>query len=176
MSDTRRRRSLVVRALRGLGIALAAVVAVAFATGVVARFSDGPIGPFPGGPLVAGELVAAAPADWSFAAPLREIELEVNPEAPRSRTTWVAVVDGDLYVPCGFPAAKRWPHEALRDGRVVVRIQGRRYERQAVRENDPARLGRLGTEVQRKYGAGDAEAAVAGEKVWFFRLDPRPPA
>src|SRR5262249_27986077 len=95
---------------------------------------------------------------------------------PHSRTTWVAVVDGDLYVPCGFPAAKRWPHEALRDGRVVVRIEGRRYQRQAVRETDPARLRRLGAEVERKYGAGNEEAAVAGEEVWFFRLDPRPSA
>ena len=35
---------------------------------------------------------------------------------------------------------------------------------------------RLGAEIQRKYDAGDAETAVRGEKVWFFRMDPRAPA
>jgi len=161
---------------RRIGIGLGAVAALAFGVAVVARFSDGPIGPFPGGRLAAGERVAAPPADWSFAAEMRTIELEANPEAPRSRTTWVAVVDGVLYVPCGLPDLKTWPHEVLHDGRVVLRIDGRRYERQAVRETDPARLRRLGAEVLRKYGAGDAETAVAGEKVWFFRMDPRPAA
>ena len=161
---------------RWIAIGLVGLVGLGLCVAVAARLSDGPIGPFPGGRLVAGELVTAEPADWSFAAEARSIELELLAGTPRSRTTWVAVVDGLLYVPCGFPAWKTWPHEALRDGRAVLRIDGRRYERQAVRETDPARVRRLGAEVQRKYAAGDAEAAVAGEKVWFFRMDPRPAA
>lgn len=164
------------RVLRWFGLGAAALVAVACLVAVAARFSDGPIGPFPGGPLVAGELVRDPAPDWSFARDTGSIELEVNPESPRSRTVWLAVVGGVLYVPCGFPETKTWPHQALRDGRVVLRIDGRRYERQAVRETDSELLRRLGAEVARKYGVGDEEAAVAGEDVWFFRIDPRSPA
>jgi len=164
------------RVLRWLGLGVAALVASACLVAVAARFSDGPIGPFPGGPLVAGELVRDAAPDWSFATDMGSIELEVDPESPLSRTVWLAVVGGVLYVPCGFPETKTWPHQALRDARVVLRIDGRRYERQAVRESDPARLRLLGAEVARKYGVGDEAAAVAGEDVWFFRMDPRPAA
>lgn len=164
------------RALRWFGLGAAALVLAGCLVALAARFSDGPLGPFPGGPLVAGELVREPAPDWSFARDLVSIELEVNPEHPRSRTVWLAVVDGALYVPCGFPNAKTWPHEALRDGRVVLRIDGRRYPRLALRETDPERLRRLGAEVARKYGVGDAESAVAGRDVWFFRMDPRPAA
>ena len=164
------------RVLRWLGLGVAALVASACLVAVAARFPDGPIGPFPGGPLVAGEIARDPAPDWSFARDMVSIELEVNTESPRSRTVWLAVVDGVLYVPCGFPETKTWPRQALRDGRVVLRIDGRRYERQAARETDPERLRRLGAEVARKYGVGDEEAAVAGRDVWFFRMDPRPPA
>jgi hypothetical protein len=164
------------RWLRWLGLGAGALVAVACLVAVAARFSDGPIGAFPGGPLAAGELVREPVSDWSFAKDIGSIELEVNSQSPRSRTVWLAVVDGVLYVPCGFPESKTWPHQALRDGRVVLRIDGRRYERQALREADPERLRRLGAELARKYGVGDEEAAVAGRDVWFFRMDPRSPA
>ncbi len=161
---------------RWLALGTGALVAAACLVAVAARFSDGPIGPFPGGPLVAGELVGEAVPDWSFAKHTGSIELEVDPQSPRSRTVWLAVVGGVLYVPCGFPESKSWPHQALRDGRVVLRIDGRRYERQALRESDPELLRLLGAELARKYGVGDAEAAVAGRDVWFFRMDPRSPA
>jgi hypothetical protein len=162
--------------LRWLGLGVGALVALVCLVAVAARFSDGPIGPFPGGPLVAGELVHEAVPDWTFAKDIGSIELEVDPQSPLSRTVWLAVVGGALYVPCGFPENKTWPHQALRDGRVVLRIDGRRYERQALHESDPERLRLLGAEVARKYGVGDEEAAVAGRDVWFFRMDPRPPA
>lgn len=164
------------RVLRWLGLGAAALVVATCLVAVAARWADGPLGPFPGGPLVAGELVREPAPDWSFAKDLASIELEVSRARPRSRTVWLAVVDGVLYVPCGLPSTKTWPHEALRDGRVVLRIDGRRYERQALREADPERLRRLGDEVARKYGVGDAEAALAGRDVWFFRMDPRPAA
>ena len=164
------------RVLRWLGLGAAALILAGCLVALAARFSDGPIGPFPGGPLAAGELVGEPVADWSFAKDLASIELEANPAKPRSRTAWLAVVDGRLYVPCGFPESKAWPHQVLRDGRVVLRIDGRRYPFRALRETDPERLRRLGAEVARKYGVGDEEAAVAGRDVWFFRMDPRPAA
>ncbi len=159
------------RILRGLGIALVALVAVLVGIGVVARFSDGPIGPFPGGPLRAGSLVSEPDVDWSFvdweSRPGRIVELQLV-EPPSSRTTGILVHEGQLYVSAdlGFiwrrlpgPGRgvlfviwgfKQWHEEALRDGRVVLRIDGKRYERQAVRVTDP-------------------------EAIWFFRMDPRPP-
>ncbi len=192
------------RILRWLGIALVALVAVFVAvlvgTGIVARFSDGPIGPFPGGPLRTGSLVSEPDVDWSFvdweSRPGRIVELQLV-EPPRSRTTGILVHEGQLYVSAdlGFiwrrlpgPGRgplfviwvfKQWHEEALRDGRVVLRIDGKRYERQAVRVTDPELFAVLSSLVQE----GAARAGLAlGESlppdpdaIWFFRMEPRPP-
>ena len=189
------------RILRWLGIALVALVAVLVAAligiGVVARFSDGPIGPFPGGPLSTGTLVSEPDVDWSFAHG-REIELQLV-EPPGSRTTGIMVHEAQLYVPCdlGFMwgrfsgrtrwmlhliyVFKRWHEDALRDGRVVLRIAGKRYERQAVRVTDPELLARLRLQLEemaRQWVSPEplGEAPTDGPKdIWFFRMDPRPP-
>jgi hypothetical protein len=190
------------RLLRWLGIALGALVATFVALvigiGVLARFSDGPIGPFPGGPLLAGSLVSERDVDWSF---LEEGEGTVEfqlVEPPRSRTVGTLVHEGQLYVPCDlgffwrrapFPVRgmlfvmsvfKRWHEEALRDGRVVLRTDGKRYERQAVRVTDPELFATLSSQMQ----AGAAEAFQEPaerwnlppdpDAIWFFRMDPRP--
>ncbi len=192
------------RILRWLGIALVALVAVFVAvlvgTGVVARFSDGPIGPFPGGPLRTGSLVSEPDVDWSFvdweSRPGRIIELQLV-EPPKSRTTGILVHEGQLYVSAdlGFlwrrvssPVRgvlfviflfKRWHEEALRDGRVVLRIDGKRYERQAVRVTDPEVFAALSSRVQE--GAVRAGLALGEslppdpDAIWFFRMEPRPP-
>ncbi len=192
------------RILRWLGIALVALVAVFVAvlvgTGVVARFSDGPIGPFPGGPLRTGSLVSEPDVDWSFvdweSRPGRIIELQLV-EPPKSRTTGILVYEGQLYVSAdlGFlwrrvpgPVRgvlfviflfKRWHEEALRDGRVVLRIDGKRYERQAVRVTDPEVFAALSSRVQE--GAVRAGLALGEslppdpDAIWFFRMEPRPP-
>ncbi len=161
------------RILRWLGAALGLAVALVAVTALAARLSDGPIGPFAGGPLASGEWVDEAPADWSFAAPVREIELQLL-APPRSRTTWIVVAGGRAYVPCAFPDIrlwKQWPHEALRDGRAVARIEGRRYPVTLVRESDPVLREALDRRVAEKYPIIEAEDP--GE-VWFFRLDFRP--
>lgn len=153
--------------LRVIGILILALVGVAAVVGIVARYGDGPVGPWPGGPLRSGSLAAEASPDWSFARELPTIELETLASG-RSRTTWVLVVGDNLYVPCGLPGIKRWPHALAQDPRVVLRLAGRRYERSAVRVTDPEVISELGAEAARKYKAsGDFE-------VWFFRMDPRP--
>jgi hypothetical protein len=161
------------KVLRWLVLALAAAVCVAFLVAIAARSSDGPIGPFPGGPLHGGPLVTNGDVNWSGLADVREVQLQlVTP--PRSRTTWFLVYDGRPYVPCAFPThrfLKQWPHEALRDGRVVVRVAGQRYERQAVRVTDPAEWHALASLSQAKYGHG---APSYPDGVWYFRLEPRP--
>ncbi len=158
--------------LRWLGIALAAVVGLLVAVGTVARFQDGGLGPFPGGLLRAGELIADPRVDWSFATSVREIDFQLL-EPPRSRVTWVLVHEGQLYIPCGMPnfrLLKQWPHEALRDGRSLLRIQGKRYERQAVRVEDPRLLAVLAEQLRKKYPIGEG---YDPDNLWFFRMDPR---
>ena len=190
-----------------LGVALFALVAVPVGIGVVARFSDGPIGPFPGGQLRTGTLASAPDVEWSFAngplvpafgtVPIAYVELQLV-EPPRSRTTGVFVHEGQLYVPCdlGFMWGrfsgrqrwvlhviyffKRWHEDALRDGRVVLRIAGKRYERQAVRVTDPELATTLRSRMEELAGqivapASLGEAPTDGPKdIWFFRMGPRP--
>ncbi len=186
------------RILRWLGIALVALVAALVGIGVVARFSDGPIGPFPGGPLRAGSLVSEPAVDWSFAEEIGEVELQLA-EPLSSRTTGILVHEGQLYVPCdlGFiwrrvPGPlrgmlfviwvfKRWHEEALRDGRVVLRIDGKRYERQAVRVTDPELFAALSSLMREGVAEFFQEPAERWnlppdpDAIWFFRMEPRPP-
>jgi hypothetical protein len=162
------------RLLRWVGRILLALVALGVALAGGARFHDGPLGPFPGGPLEAGELVREAVVDWRFAADVPEIELQLV-DPPRSRTTWVLVREDQLFVGCAWPGSflKQWPEQALRDGRVVLRIAGKRYERQAVRVTDPEVHAELSVIGARKYGY-EAPAEPDLDGIWYFRMDPRP--
>ena len=160
------------RVLRGIGWLLLVLAGLAVITALVARHSDGPIGPFPGGPLVAGELVNGSEPDWSFAAELPNFEIEVGAANPRSRTVWLIVDQGELFVPAGFASRKTWPSEAVADGRVVVRVAGKRYARQATRVSDPARLEALRAGLGRKYGM--TPNPDGSDDTWFFHMGPRP--
>lgn len=156
--------------VRRIGLALALAVAGIVVVAVGARFHDGPIGPFPGGAL-SGEPVDDPDLDWSFAAEFPTIELETL--APtRSRTVWLLVHDGRLYVPSGFVRAKRWPHHVLAHPEVVLRVEGRLYRRQAHRVTDRATLESLSAELERKYGVGFGGDY---ESNWVFRMDPLAP-
>jgi hypothetical protein len=160
------------RLLRALGRVLLVLALALAGAGVAARFSDGPLGPFPGGPFESGE-EAAVPEDWSGAAELREIELQLL-EPARSRTTWLVVHEGSLYVPCGFlsvPFLKQWPHQAVRDGRAVLRVEGRRYAGRLVRVEEPTLFAELSRLSSAKYGFGE-DLPPDPEQVWFFRFEP----
>jgi hypothetical protein len=151
-------------------LVLLVVVAVA-ALFVYARFHDGPIALVPGGPLVAGELVTTPVADWSFAADVDEIELQLAYEKT-SRTTWIAVKDGAAYIPCNlsFPPGKRWHFAADENGSATVRIHGRLYPVTLVRVKDDAQVAAVGEVIRAKYPVrqGQAEGGV-----WVFKLEPR---
>jgi hypothetical protein len=157
--------------LRWLVIGAATLVSIGFLVGFFARFGDGPIGPLPGGRLHDGEMVDSVGVDWSFVDGVQEIELQLlHPE--RSRTTWVVVHGGDLYVPCGYlqvPFFKHWHLDALRDGRAVVRIRGRRYPVTLVKVEDPTIYARVAQRLARKYGTPEYDPETA----WIFRLYPR---
>ncbi len=167
------------RILRWVAGAIGVVVVSLGALVLGARFGDGPIAIIPGGPLEAGELVTGAEPDFTFARDIAEMELGLV-EPPRSRTIWLEVHDKKLYVVSGYMNStvgriwKQWPAQALRDGRAVVRIDGKRYERQLVRIlDDPPVLEAIAAEVNRKYGAAlRADMAASGD-AWFFALQPR---
>jgi hypothetical protein len=140
-----------------------------------ARFGDGPIGPLPGGVLRGGDVVSAQGVDWSFADDVKEVELQLE-VPPRSRTVWIVVHGGQLYVPSAFvgiPGFEQWPREAEEDGRAVLRLKGRRYPVQAVRVRDPRIYARVEERLARKYGM-DPAALPDPDGTWIFRLDPRP--
>src|SRR5437773_61502 len=100
---------MIGRIVRSIVIILLVLVVAIGAVFVGARFHDGPLALIPGGPLQRGELVAQAPTDWSFAAGVQEIEMQLAYENT-SRTTWIVAKDGAAYIPCSlnFPPGKRW--------------------------------------------------------------------
>jgi hypothetical protein len=103
----------------------------------------------------------------------------------RSRHTWLLVREGKLYVPCGYMNSrwgrlwKQWPVDAMKDGRAVIRIDGRRYEREAIRVTDPEVFWPLAKELLRKYlPTEDQELpselpTIESTGLWFFELAPR---
>ena len=156
--------------LKWLGWGIVAIAVVALGGAFAARFADGPLGPVPGGPM-SGERVTQPVIDWGFVLDRDTVELEVNPGAPRSVTTWVVGHDGQPYIPAGFARHKTWPGQVMADGRVVLRVDGKLYARQAVRVTDAALLKALGEVLLRKYEL-DPEGNFASAETWFFRLDP----
>jgi hypothetical protein len=156
----------VVRWLVRLVVLLVVLVMLVF---VAARFHDGPLGPIPGGPLAEGPLVTEAVQDWSFAAGVDEIELQLASQAT-SRTTWILVHEGGAYVPAAveFPPGKTWHRAALADGRATLRIAGRRYPVTLTKVED----GTLVAAV-REVGASKYPDRPSGE-AWLFRVESRP--
>ncbi len=159
----------------GFGVVVLLLVALS----IVARFGDGPLAILPGGPLEAGELVRGAEPDWTFARDIMEMEFQLV-DPPLSRTIWLQVHDKKLYVVSSYMNSpigkiwKKWPAQALLDGRALIRIDGKRYERQLVRIlTDRPLLEAIGAEVSRKYGAPlTADMAKSGD-AWFFAMEPR---
>lgn len=144
---------------------LAAAVLVGGAA-VVARFLDGPIGPLPGGPLRSGTLVTEPVADWSFAADVPEIELQLDSQNV-SRTTWILVRDGEAFIPAAveFPPGKSWHRAALADGRATLRIAGKRYPVTLRRVEDET----LARAVRDEVAAQKYPQRPPGE-AWLFRV------
>jgi hypothetical protein len=133
-----------------------------------ARFHDGPLGPIPGGPLVAGDTIAGPVTDWSFAADVQEIELQLVTQS-KSRTTWLLVHDGKAYVPASteYPPGKTWHRVALQDGRAIVRIRGKRYPVMLTKVDDPAVTSAVRDVAAKKY------PMRPGGDAWLFAMTPR---
>ena len=178
------------RFVRWIGVALAVCILGLAAVATLARFSDGPIGPLPiallpGGPLRGGERITGPEPDWSFARDIMLMEFQLV-DPPRSRNIWLLVHEGKLYVASGYMNSwwgrlwKQWPIEAMKDGDAVIRIAGKRYEREARRIVEPELFWSLIREARRKYALGEEEEALPSELppvessgVWLFELAPR---
>jgi hypothetical protein len=168
------------RVLRVFGAALGLVALGLVGLLVGARFADGPLAIVAGGPFRTGELVTGAEPDWSFVRDTSEVELQLL-EPARSRTTWIVVHEGRAFIPCGYMNStwgriwKRWPLEAERDGRAILRVGNDLYERQLVRITEGPLVEPLLAELGRKYGGGreiPSEYVTSGS-LWLFELAPR---
>ncbi len=167
----------LLRIVLGLLGSLVLLIAIAL---IGARFADGPVAIIAGGPFTSGDLVTGPEPDWSFARDIREVEFQLV-EPPRSRTTWILEHDGRIYIPCGYMTTtwgkiwKQWPIEALKDGRAILRIGDKLYERGLVRIEEGPLLAPLTAELSRKYarGADIGPEAVTSGYLWLFELAPR---
>ena len=158
-----------------IGIGAAGLVLLLIVGAIVVRFMDGPVGALAGGAFGSGELVNEPIDDWDFIEDVELVELQLlNPA--RSRTTWILEEDERAYIPCGLPGFrlwKQWPHEAMDDGRALLRSNGKLYPVQLVRVDaaaEPELIGELEEELDEKYGIRPG----SGYEVWYFRLDSRP--
>ena len=159
------------KVLKWIGIALITLVLGVFLLDSFGGyFMDGPLGPIPGGRMSGPVVDSDQPLDWSGVE--EDIAIEVRPEKPWSLTVWRAVLDGNLYIPSGNGAERRWTQVTLADPRVRIRSQGRIQEGCLVRIEDQATRGRVRAELAKIYplpsGGGEDDGSV-----WLFRVDPR---
>ncbi|HAT26901.1 MAG TPA: hypothetical protein DCS89_07800 [Gammaproteobacteria bacterium] len=169
------------RLIRIIVIALCLVLIPVAAIATAAakqRFADGPNRVFSGGALEAGELHTGAEPDWRFVSEISTIEMQLL-DPPKSRRIWTAEYDGKIYVWSGYMATavgrvwKRWPLQAERDGRAMMRIDGKRYERQLVRIKSGPILDGISTAIRNKYPSQTTRATVEAGETWLFEAAPR---
>ena len=156
------------------------------------RVSDGPTGPLMGGSFSSGEIVESPVEDWSELAGDFEFEL-VGQNS--SRTAGGVFVDGNLYITCdlGFiwsrlpPGVERnmlnliwvfksWHEEALLDGRIRIRKDGRIHSATIEHVEDPQLIEAL--KISLEDLAGEYfKPEVLGPRpiqepndIWFFRV------
>jgi hypothetical protein len=70
---------------------------------------------------------------------------------------------------------KQWPVEAQKEPRILLRIDGKLYERQLVRVQEGPVVAPLLAELSRKYAGGNEmpmEAVTSGY-LWLYELAPR---
>jgi hypothetical protein len=94
---------------------------------------------------------------------------------------WIVSHDGKPYVVSGYMSStigrlwKRWPAQAERDGRAIVRVAGKRYERTLKRIKTGAVVEGVAAELRRKYGYTVTAADIEAGTTWLFELAPPNP-
>ena len=168
---------LALKILGGL-VGLVALAGLALLVG--ARFADGPLEIVAGGPFTTGELQTGAEPDWTFLADRPTIEFQLL-EPAQSRTTFVLVHDGRIFIPSGYMNTwygriwKHWPFHAEKDARARLRVDGKIYDRTLVRLTGGPDLEPVLAELSRKYGGGREipTDAVTSGNLRLFELAPR---
>lgn len=175
--------------LKVLGV-IVGIIAVCIAGLLIgARFADGPLEIIAGGPFSTGEPYSGPEPDWSFVADIPTVEFQLlDPE--RSRTTWIVEHEGKIYIPSGYMTTwwgkiwKQWPIEVENDGRAILRVNGKLYDRQLVRITQGPELVPIVRKLGIKYmgmSPEDVQNApaeqllepVTSNYLWIFELAPR---
>ena len=68
---------------------------------------------------------------------------------------------------------KQWPVQAERDGRAVLRIDGKRYERQLRRIESGPMLDGITASIADKYSYNISREIVERGDTWMFEAAPR---
>ncbi len=133
-------------------------------------WSNGPVGFVPGGAFE-GEREIGPEPDWSFAVDLDSVDVQIDSSPPRTVRTGIVVLDGVPHLPVTYAFLKRWDAVVAGSPRVVLRADGRLFERHAVFVTDEAAHQALIAAGQAKYGAPFHGAWTSGITD-YFRLDP----
>jgi len=179
---------MIKKIAKGIGIIFGAIVLfIGVAYGGM-RLSDGPVEFFPwftisiGGPFTSGEIVAS-PENWDFLKDVEEMEIQtLSPNT--SRTLYVPVVDGKLYIVSGYMGStigrlwKQWPTYMEDDNRILIRVDDNIYEQRLNRITEGPITAAVMSEVARKYAGAPASAspnpaagrAVTSGSVWLFEV------
>jgi hypothetical protein len=160
---------------------LVSILVLAFLVGgflFAARFADGPLEIIAGGPFTTGELITGPEPDWSFVRDAETVEFQLE-KPPRSRTTWIVEYQGKIYIPSGYMTTtwgkiwKQWPIEAERDGRAILRVDGKLYERQLIRITTEPEAAAVVALIGEKYQLPVTMDALSSGYLWLFELAPR---
>ena len=171
--------------LRILGGFVLLVVVLVVGLFAVARIHDGPLegglAIVAAGAFKSGDLQSdPEEPDWSFLRDYSTVEFQLL-DPVRSRTTWIMEHEGRIFIPSGYMNSiggkiwKHWPKEAEEDGRALLRVDGKLYERQLVRIREGAVVPAILAELGRKYVPGGdipVEQVTSGN-LWLFELRPR---
>jgi len=160
-------------------IAIVVISAIAVVGGVVlgARWLFGPLGPIPG-PGLRGSVAQEPAGDWSFIDAVAVVQIETRPDDPYSANIWATRVDEQVYV---FAAGGEttWVGYIGEGPRVRLGVEGRVYERRAVRVEDLETKRRFLTQMRAKYGEARAFDPEFWQRAWdtgglvLFRLEGR---
>ena len=168
--------------LKWMGIGLSITVLAIGLFYTYMRLHDGPVEFVPwftisvGGPFRSGELLAS-PDDWTFLKDREEIEMETL-NLGTSKTIWISVVDGRMFVASGRRNTwigqlwKQWPQRVDEDDRIILRGDGSLYEQRLKPVTEGPDDIKAMTESARKYGRGGAPQSdsIAREYVWLFEV------
>ena len=173
---------MITTILKWAGIVLLVIVLAITGFLTAMRFADGPSEIWSGGPFQTGELTER-PADWSFLKGRAEIEFQtMDPDT--SRTVWLGVIDGRLYIVSGYMNTamgkiwKQWPYYLADDDRIILRADGKLYEQRLERLMSFLQVVELMEIFGEKYGVAlgpdmskeALDAALASGDFWLFEV------